>query len=53
MKIEVVLSKTNIILYLLKVSMKFTVNFLLVSFLSMGTYTISYLNIKIVIIIFH
>ena len=35
MKIEVVLSKTNIILYLLNVSMKFTVNFVLLSFLSM------------------
>ena len=36
MKIEVVLSKTNIMLYLLDVSMKFTVNFLVLSFLFMG-----------------
>ena len=36
MKIEVVLSKTNIMLYLLDVTMKFAVNFVVLSFLSMG-----------------
>ena len=42
MKIEVVLSKTNVILYLPNVSMKFTVKFVLLTFLSMENISLWY-----------